>query len=313
MSTENLSPQTAKIQNKSQTHRPDPTIQFPTREFLSTNFLKSELQKRCLELGLTKVWVNKGQLVDMIMANTPTTNQNSDETPLLHSDVTKTTPDTNQNSDKTPPLHSDVTNPDLTPDGTHLSSSPNVTSPPASPNDAPPVLLHHDAPQATSMTPHDTSPDIVIPISDTSDDRVVVNVSQLALDIESIKIKLQTKDIEIKLLNDEVKIAYGTIETLQQRVNDLEQQLNSTTTGRPQGMSSCSSTSHCLLLGDTNVRKIRSSDLGINCSVKTIHGANIDLLRSWINENLDQTPSECVIYCGFYDILDKLPNEYIFL
>ena len=45
--------------------------------------------------------------------------------------------------------------------------------------------------------------------------------------------------------------------------------------------------------------------------MRTIHGANIDLLRSWIAEKLDRTPTECVIYCGLNDIIEELPSENI--
>ena len=54
------------------------------------------------------------------------------------------------------------------------------------------------------------------------------------------------------------------------------------------------------------------SDLGENCSVKTINGANIDLLRSWITEHLSKTPTECILYCGIKDILDELPHVNIY-
>ena len=44
----------------------DPPPQLPTREYLD-QFTKTDLQKRCRELGLTKVWVNKNELIDMIL------------------------------------------------------------------------------------------------------------------------------------------------------------------------------------------------------------------------------------------------------
>ncbi len=46
------------------------TTQFPTREYLIKNFSKPDLQKRCRELGLTKIWVTKDQLFNMKIHNT---------------------------------------------------------------------------------------------------------------------------------------------------------------------------------------------------------------------------------------------------
>ena len=38
-----------------------------TKEFLDTNFKKAELQKQCRELGFTKIWVTKDELIDMLL------------------------------------------------------------------------------------------------------------------------------------------------------------------------------------------------------------------------------------------------------
>lgn len=56
--------------------------------------------------------------------------------------------------------------------------------------------------------------------------------------------------------------------------------------------------SMCLLLRDTNTRRVLRSDLDDNCVAKTITHANIDLLRSWITEKLRNVPSESVILGG---------------
>ena len=47
-----------------------PSLENPTREFLFDNFTVSELRKYCRQLGLTKVWVNKDTLVNMILRST---------------------------------------------------------------------------------------------------------------------------------------------------------------------------------------------------------------------------------------------------
>lgn len=147
-------------------------------------------------------------------------------------------------------------NHDLTPDATHLTAPSRAAPSPAPSNEAPPASIHPDDPEATPITSLDSSSNIVTPPSDTSGDKAVANVLQLALDIEVIKSKLQTKDMEIELLNDEIKLAYGTISTLQRHVNDLEQRLNSSAEERSERTNSSSSPSHCLLPGDTNFRRI---------------------------------------------------------
>ena len=50
--------------HEQQSHEPSP--QLPTREYLD-KIHKADLQKRCRELGITKVWVNKNELIDMIL------------------------------------------------------------------------------------------------------------------------------------------------------------------------------------------------------------------------------------------------------
>ena len=65
-----------------------PSLENPTREFLYNSFTVTELRKHCRQLGLTKVWVNKDELVDMILRSTPV-------------DITERTPD----SQSQPPMN----------------------------------------------------------------------------------------------------------------------------------------------------------------------------------------------------------------
>ena len=46
-----------------------PSLENPTREFLNANYKKEDLQKHCRDLGFSRVWVNKDQLIDMILEN----------------------------------------------------------------------------------------------------------------------------------------------------------------------------------------------------------------------------------------------------
>ena len=43
------------------------SLENPTQQFLNENFTKPQLQKHCRDIGLTKIWVNKEQLVEMIL------------------------------------------------------------------------------------------------------------------------------------------------------------------------------------------------------------------------------------------------------
>lgn len=66
-----------------------------------------------------------------------------------------------------------------------------------------------------------------------------------------------------------------------------------------------------LLLGDANLRRVHRNDLANNCSIKTFHDANVDLLRSWVTEKMNQPPTTCVIYCGVNDIISETPSDKI--
>ncbi|KAK4316345.1 hypothetical protein Pmani_012474 [Petrolisthes manimaculis] len=134
-------------------------------------------------------------------------------------------------------------------------------------------------------------------------------MEKVTKDISTIMVKLETKDSEIELLNTEVKSAYSLIETLQQRIYHLETSERQDDK-HEDGKVTTSSPSQCLFLGDTNLTHVRRSDLGDNCSVRTVTHANMDLLSSWVSEKLTWSPSHCVIYCGLYDVLDgKSPDS----
>ncbi|KAK4315075.1 hypothetical protein Pmani_013679 [Petrolisthes manimaculis] len=145
-----------------------------------------------------------------------------------------------------------------------------------------------------------------------NDNQNEIDTNKTGRDIKNIHDKLVLKDMEIELLNVEVKQAYQLIASLQQRVTALEHHNIITSEGQRQVQALTPPVSHCLLLGDSNLRRVRTSDLGDNSSVKTIHGANVDLVRKRISEQLNnKAPTECVIYCGINDILDESPHEII--
>ena len=105
-----------------------------------------------------------------------------------------------------------------------------------------------------------------------------------------------------------MRTAYSIIQLLQQRTSDLEQENKSR---RHDAAIYATASSKCLLLGDTNTRRVFHSDLDDKCIVKTVTHANIDLLRSWVTEQLQSVPSECVILGGVYDIFDELSPDII--
>ena len=60
-----------------------------------------------------------------------------------------------------------------------------------------------------------------------------------------------------------------------------------------------------LLIGDSTLQEIKSSDLHENSLVRTLPEANFDMLKSWISEKFDHCPKECIIYGGMQDLLDE--------
>ncbi len=107
------------------------------------------------------------------------------------------------------------------------------------------------------------------------------NQSQkIATDFETILNKLKVKDDEIELLNVEIKTAYTLTDLLMILVGELERKgIN-----KAESLIRKASTQEeilvtpnkCLLLGDANLKRVRQSDLGDNCSVKTITKADVD-------------------------------------
>ena len=67
-----------------------------------------------------------------------------------------------------------------------------------------------------------------------------------------------------------------------------------------------------LLLGDSNLAAVRTSDLATGCSIRTIRGANTDLINCWVSEKLQWVPNGCVLYCGLHDILEDIATIDIF-
>ncbi|KAK4298597.1 hypothetical protein Pmani_029048 [Petrolisthes manimaculis] len=145
-----------------------------------------------------------------------------------------------------------------------------------------------------------------IPGVSVMDEETKAKICKMEKSMENILSKLETKDLEMELLATEVKTAYATIELLQKRVNELELK-NKEENIKPDSLPP----NNCLLLGDSNTQHVLRSDLGNNCTVRSINMSTFVKLRNWVTHNLTRLPSTCVINCGLYDLLDDLTPEVI--
>ena len=223
------------------TSRISPSLQNPTREFLDYNYKKTDLQKYCRDIGISRVWTTKAQLIELIMAR-------------------------------------------------HTSSQSPTT----------PEFNHEE------------------------------NDLQNAMEVlQELRERDNRKDQEIEELNGHLKAAHVTINKLSDRLTSLEEQVRAlqrprdSTAGGTQHPPSLDTTAPpsgpsprvpegTLLFGDDNFAQIRTSDLEEKCSIRTIRGANIDLMRCWIHEKLTWTPRSCVLYCGYQDVYEGNEIEETF-
>jgi len=142
------------------------------------------------------------------------------------------------------------------------------------------------------------------------------SLKQILVEIQDLKEKVAKKDAEIEELNKMVQSAYVTINRLNDRVSTLEEQVSSgqhNPASADSGMPESPLRQHekTLLLGDTNLSDVKASDLATNCSIRTIQGATMDLVRCWINEKLDWTPARCILYCGIHELMEDVSADNI--
>ena len=88
----------------------------------------------------------------------------------------------------------------------------------------------------------------------------------IQLELVSIKENLIKKDFEIDELNEMLKNAHITINRLNDRITTLEEQISQKST--PNAFHP--SVEKTLLIGDENLTNVRLSDLGTDCSEKTL-------------------------------------------
>ncbi|MEL6989823.1 MAG: hypothetical protein AAGK97_18590, partial [Bacteroidota bacterium] len=138
----------------------------------------------------------------------------------------------------------------------------------------------------------------------------------ITADVFEIKQQLDIKTTQIDELNELLKAAHVTINKLNDRLSTLEEEVGRSR--RHQDPSGNVTPGHLfdsneeeeedqgtLLLGDSNLCQVKASDLGRNCFIRTIKDADIELLRSWVNEKLQWKPSRCILVCGTQDFIEE--------
>ncbi|XP_068227990.1 uncharacterized protein [Palaemon carinicauda] len=110
---------------------------------------------------------------------------------------------------------------------------------------------------------------------------------------------LGEKEKEIEELKTKLYFAEETIKHLKE---SLQQQNRSRSR---QTLASTSNEGNILLIGDSCIKEVKSSDLNNKAMIRTLPEANLDLLKSWIREKLEISLKECIIYCGTQDLLDE--------
>lgn len=111
---------------------------------------------------------------------------------------------------------------------------------------------------------------------------------------------LQLKDREIESLQNNLRRAEDQINGLISKLQKFESGVSNS--GNEAGVTSVAKT---LLLGDSSLREIKTSDLNIGSLVRTVPEANLDLLKAWVTEKLDFTVNECILYGGINDLNEK--------
>ena len=128
-------------------------------------------------------------------------------------------------------------------------------------------------------------------------------MNKILKELEDVKEKLAQKDSKIQELSTMLKTTHVTISRLNDRISTLEERIlqqSGSSTNSPQIENELT-----LFLGDNHLNEIRLSDLGENCTVKTIKDTTMDLAGCWVREKLDLIPNKCVIYCGRDDLIES--------
>ena len=216
------------------------SLDNPTREYLLGNFNKVQLQKHCRDIGITKVYVTKEKLVELILEKHRSTRPNTEERSIQESENNE------------------------------------------------------------------------------------IRTSEIMNIITELRERVNIRDTEIEELGELLKAANVTINKLNDRVSSLEDQVKlirensedgATNAGETQGramLTQSTMSRGTLLLGDSNLAAVKISDIATGCSIRTIRGANTDLINCWVSEKLQWAPKTCILYCGLQDILENMTIVDIF-
>lgn len=155
--------------------------------------------------------------------------------------------------------------------------------------------------------------------SESSEVQEGISICKCTSDVNKLKDQIKTKDQEIEDLREMLKSSHVSINKLSDRLSLIEEQIMRLPTGvepstsqREETIPSPPPKERILLLGDTNLSCALASDMDSHCSIRTIRGANIDLVKCWVTEKLHWVPTKCILYCGLQDILNNVPTLDIF-
>jgi len=119
----------------------------------------------------------------------------------------------------------------------------------------------------------------------------------------NMNVNLQLKDREIESLKLSLKVAEDQIQSLM-----LKQQKYEDGVLNSKNATGDTSAAKSLLLGDSTLREVKTSDLGVHSIVRTVPEANLDLLKAWVTEKLDFPVKECIVYGGLNDLIERECN-----
>ena len=110
-------------------------------------------------------------------------------------------------------------------------------------------------------------------------------LAEKSKEIDELKTKLYLADERIETLQKALQAKYGEGEHPNNEDEERSEKI--------------------LLIGDSTLQEMKSSDLNDNVLIRTLPETNTALLKSWIAEKLDYPLKQCIIYCGFQDLLEE--------
>lgn len=291
-----------------------PSMDCPTEEYLHS-FTRVQLQKYGRNIGLSNVWVKKGQLVDMIMNEVqtkdptpqdnvspseniqePTDSNTVSEAHKMSSEIQKIWEVLNAKDTELEQCKQQIEKLNLsveTLSGRVATLEATVSG--SCDTETPPVTPHHSGnTEAVVKTLCDRVSVLEDKINITQETRATA--AELPRDEEYLQLERRVSSLE------------KNVATPQQRAGDPGETAAHGVQQGVQPPSRDSPESTCLVLGDINLRYVRVADLAKTCKIRTLPEANFDLMRCWVKEQLSWAPAKCFIYCGLSDLLEETDN-----